>query len=164
MFTFQNGTGTPNDLNGGHHNNLFRVAPNPTADSPSSSIAPGQQEIIGIQMNHNSVRNIVALDAEPTPGMVPQTASDPLSFAIATEQNVGSDQVSYCTMFDTTKSGAEVWDSFAANGTLVGSPIERNAKSASNLSVKGTAIGGAIARKYVTPTHTHTHTIACSGV
>ena len=153
MFTFQNGMGGASDAEGGHHNNLFRLATEHTSASSASTSTrdtPNNNEYIGVQMTHNYSRTTVPLNAgnEGVPITPPTRVSDPLAFAIATEQPIGAETVSCMPRFETSKSGAEVWDSFAANGMLSHAPNDKRVKSASNLSVAGVTIGGAVARKY----------------
>lgn len=102
MFTFQNGTGTSNDLAGGHANRLVKQA------------AP-RGEIVSIELQH--------LHRQPKPlepGQKPnqQTSfEDPLNFAIAAQALPGL-EVTYTTRFVSNGSGKELWDDFNLDGRL----------------------------------------------
>lgn len=100
MFTWQNGTGGPNDRAGGHSNHLFREK------------AKGG-EIVGVELRHH-YRQPLPLSEDGSPGGV---AEDPLAFAIATQATRGV-QVTYRTRFVSTSSGMDVWGDFRDNGLL----------------------------------------------
>lgn len=98
MFTFQNGTGGPNDRAGGHHNELFQ-----------------QDAVTGVVLHH-AHRQRRPLD-EPVKDQPPEYYEDPLAFAIAAQ---GSEEVAitYRTRFATNGSGMDVWGDFAHDGRL----------------------------------------------
>jgi len=111
MFTFQNGIGAPNDLQGGHFNQAFRLP----AEKPSS-------EVCGVALRHVHRQRKIS-----TQGAQPDAANfeDPLTFAIAARsddpgcrsQGDGL-EVTYQTRFAAHSSGADIWDDFAQDGRL----------------------------------------------
>jgi non-lysosomal glucosylceramidase len=121
MFSFQNGTGTPNDLAGGHSNHPFR--------HPTSS-----GDIIGIELRH--------IHRQPRPLEAGQKLTeqgkfeDPLTFAISTLATPGV-EASYRARFVTNTSGHDVWDDFSVDGDL--GEVEDERPSTQELSI-GAAI------------------------
>jgi non-lysosomal glucosylceramidase len=128
MFTFQNGTGSAGDLQGGHANRLYRQ---PT---------PGG-EIVGIELKH--------LHRQPKPFRPGQKSSerewfeDPLAFSIAV---LAPEEVeaSYLTRFITNSDGLNVWGDFAEDGRLVNSENE-------SPSSPGFSIGAALSARVHVP-------------
>jgi non-lysosomal glucosylceramidase len=102
MFTFQNGSGTANDLAGGHSNHAFREMTE-------------LGEIVSVELRH--------IHRQPKPldeGKKLSTQGnfeDPLTFAISALATSGV-EVSYRTRFVTNTSGHDVWDDFAVDGNL----------------------------------------------
>ncbi len=102
MFSFQNGTGTPNDRAGGHSNHAFH--------HPTSS-----GDMIGIEFRH--------IHRQPKPLEAGQKLAeqgkfeDPLTFAISTLATTGV-EASYRARFVTNTSGHDVWDDFSVDGNL----------------------------------------------
>ncbi len=121
MFTFQNGTGGPNDRGGGHTNHFFR-----------EQAAGG--EVIGVALRH--------IHRQPKPLEEGQTLEeqesfeDPLTFAIAAQAQPGV-QVTYRTRWVTTSSGMDVWGDFRDDGALENVEDERPAS-------EGMALGAAV--------------------
>ena len=95
MFTFQNGTGAPNDKAGGHENRPFVVHRERTP------------AVVGVQLHHQQA------------GI---RQDDPLTFAMAADATRSGVKVTRCTQFGTTSllgdGAAEVWRQFRAHGSL----------------------------------------------
>ena len=121
MFSFQNGTGAPNDMAGGHSNHSFR-------QQTSSG------DIVGIELRH--------IHRQPKPLEAGQKLSeqgifeDPLTFAISTLAAPGV-EASYRARFVTNTSGHDVWDDFSVDGNL--GNVEDERPSTQDLSI-GAAI------------------------
>ena len=121
MFSFQNGSGTQNDLAGGHTNHAFR-----------EKTAAG--EVVGVELRH--------IHRQPKPLEEGQKLAeqskfeDPLTFAIAALASPGV-EVSYRARFVTNTSGHDVWDDFALDGDL--GNVDNNKPSTPDLSI-GAAI------------------------
>jgi non-lysosomal glucosylceramidase len=128
MFTFQNGTGTANDLAGGHANHLVKLP------------APGG-EIVSLELQH------IHRQPKPlAPGQKLKQQSifeDPLSFAIATQDLPGL-EISYTTRFLSNASGKELWEDFCTDGRLENSENEEPAS-------KGQSIAAALAVRLQIP-------------
>ncbi len=128
MFSFQNGTGTPNDLAGGHSNHSF-------CQTTSSG------DIIGIEFRH--------IHRQPKPLEAGQKLAeqgkfeDPLTFAISTLATPDLN-ASYRARFVTNTSGHDVWDDFSVDGDL--GNLEDERPSSRDLS-----IGGAISARLQIP-------------
>jgi len=101
MMTFQKGWGTGNDTAGGHSNQAFERSSE-------------KGKIRGVMLRHH-YRQVQVLP----PGQVctPQVFEDPLSFAIAAMPASGM-QTSVCTHFNPHGDGREIWEDFAADGSL----------------------------------------------
>lgn len=128
MFSFQNGTGMPNDLAGGHSNHAFRE------NTPIG-------EVVGIVLRH--------IHRQPKPLEAGQKRSeqkqfeDPLSFAISTLAIPGV-KTGYRGRFVTNTSGHDVWDDFALDGDLGNVDNEKP-------SMPGFSIGAAVSAQVEIP-------------
>lgn len=120
MFTFQNGTGAPNDRAGGHSNHAFQLA---------------DGQVTGIELRHVHRQNqTYPLDQIPP---VQNIFEDPLYFAIAARGGDGI-EATYRSRFTTSGDGLSVWNDFARDGRLDNFNDERP-------SVAGETIGAAVA-------------------
>ncbi len=109
MFTFQNGTGGPNDREGGHVNRSFRME------------AKGG-EVVGVAMQH-AYRQPKPLEKGQKPEEQ-EHFEDPLTFAIAAQAKPGV-EVTYRTRFVTNSSGMDLWGDFREGGKLENIEDER---------------------------------------
>lgn len=121
MFTFQNGTGSPNDKEGGHVNKMFME----TGDR-------GKQ-IIGLKLKHKYRQSKRKEENDPKQGIVYE---DPLSFAIATDNQNGA-KITYKTRFKTNSKAWDLWTDFQTDGMLENYEDD-------SFSEKNEAIGGAL--------------------
>jgi non-lysosomal glucosylceramidase len=119
MFSFQNGTGTTNDLAGGHSNKAFSL---PMAD--------------GVALNHIHRQPLTAPQKK---GKAPEVIEDPLTFAIAARK-AGGVKLSKRVCFIATGDGRDLWEDFAIDGMLEDGVDE-------SVSTAGQAIGGAVSAK-----------------
>jgi len=102
MFTFQNGSGGPNDLQGGHTNHLVQEA--------------GREgEILALELRH--IHRQARTQGIEQSGHEQARFEDPLTFAIAMSQTPEV-TISYQTRFRTKANGADLWGDFAADGRL----------------------------------------------
>jgi non-lysosomal glucosylceramidase len=128
MLTFQNGTGSSNDLAGGHTNHLVRQT-------------NGEGELLAIELRHTH-RQTRPLTAGQQAGEQVSYA-DPLTFAMATPQEPGT-TATYRTRFRTDHDGKDLWLDFATDGRLddVADPAP---------SLPGETIGAALAVRVEVP-------------
>ena len=103
MFTFQNGTGAPNDRQGGHFNQAFRLP----AEKPG-------REVCGVALHHIHRQRKMAAQRNQTDAI---PFEDPLTFAIAARSEEGL-EVTYQTRWAAHSRGADIWDDFAQDGRL----------------------------------------------
>ena len=97
MFSFQNGTGTPNDVAGGHANSPFSLA---------------MAEGVSLRHIHRQPKT-----DRSRKGQLQEVIEDALTFAIAAEKTSGV-KLSKRTRFDAGGDGADLWQDFAADGRL----------------------------------------------
>ncbi len=111
MFSFQNGTGGPNDLAGGHRNRLFR--------EPA-----GGREVLGVCLEHRHRQAKVPRPGEGRKDRV--VYEDPLTFAVAAVAGDGVEvtarpRFTVCTRRpDGSFTALDLWREFAAHGRLGG--------------------------------------------
>lgn len=120
LFSFQNGTGTDNDLEGGHYNSLF-----------SST-----KDVVGVKLHHIH-RQFKPLSKREN--IADKYYEDPLVFAIATHSSHET-KVTWHTRFNPLGPGNEVWSTFKQTGELPNFTSD-------SPSSKGEAIAAAIASK-----------------
>ena len=128
MFSFQNGSGTPNDLAGGHSNHAFHEK------TPAGSI-------IGVELRH--IHRQPRLLEEGQKRADQGKYEDPLTFAIAAIASQGV-EISYRGRFVTNTSGHDVWDDFALDGDLGNVDNEKP-------STEGLSIGAAVSARLQIP-------------
>jgi non-lysosomal glucosylceramidase len=121
MFTFQNGTGSHNDVDGGHLNKMFM-----------ETEEEGKQ-VTGIKLKHKYRQIKRREEGDPSKPIVYE---DPLSFSIATDNRNGA-KVTYKTKFTTNSKAGDLWTDFQTDGKLDNYEYDE-------LSKKGEAIGGAL--------------------
>jgi non-lysosomal glucosylceramidase len=103
MFSFQNGTGRPNDLAGGHYNEPFVGS-------------DGRRKSRGIILHH--VHRQVKTRPFDAPSREPfEVLSAPLSFALATPE-AADRQVTFACHFDPLGDGSAIWRDFSSDGML----------------------------------------------
>ncbi len=103
MFSFQNGTGRPNDRVGGHHNQPFKKT-------------ISRKKIAGVLLHH-TYRQVKTKPVDERTDTPLEIISNPLTFALATAE--GADrQVTYTSRFDPLGDGSLVWRDFSSDGML----------------------------------------------
>eukprot|EP01119_Soliformovum_irregulare_P022256 TRINITY_DN757_c0_g1_i1.p1 TRINITY_DN757_c0_g1~~TRINITY_DN757_c0_g1_i1.p1 ORF type:complete len:910 (-),score=236.24 TRINITY_DN757_c0_g1_i1:44-2773(-) len=138
MFTFQNGTGAPQDSNGGHNNVEFRRKVSDLRGSRIGDDTIG--ETVGVRLDH-SYEQICRVD-----GGAPTTHIDPYSFGIAARAS-GECQVSTCPLFLTNNfaSCKQLWEDFKDDGELTSKDYP------TRISAKGETVGAAVCAKVKVP-------------
>ena len=102
MFSFQNGMGVDNDLNGGHSNHPLRRKTE-------------NGEVVGLELRHRHRHPKPLLEGQK---LADQTQhEDQLTFGMAAlaKRDV---EVTTHARFNTHSDGAEVWEDFSQNGRL----------------------------------------------
>ena len=101
LFTFQNGTGGKDDLNGGHHNEPFQLEDT-------------NAKVVGVSLHHQ-YRQEKSYPYEIEPGQR-EHFEDPLTLAMAALATPMV-EISYQTRFD-CGDGSQIWEDFSHNGAL----------------------------------------------
>jgi non-lysosomal glucosylceramidase len=135
MFSFQNGTGGPNDFAGGHRNRPFR--------EPA-----GAGEVRGVLLEHRHRQVKVLLPGESRKARV--VYEDPLTFAVAALAHDGVDVTARPRFEVTGEEAADLWREFVTEGRL-GLPGAEERREGTAPSSPGEAIGGAVSARTVVP-------------
>jgi len=101
LFTFQNGTGSQDDLRGGHFNEPFEFAQEKT-------------KIVGVSLHH-CYRQERSYPHEVAPAQR-EIFEDPLTFAMAALASPGV-EVTFQTRFE-SQDGSQIWQDFSRTGAL----------------------------------------------
>lgn len=138
MFSFQNGTGGPNDRSGGHSNQPFSL--------PLDPGSPG--ELAGVALRHVHRQRRSLAPSEPRPAAGDRVIyEDPLTLAIGARSGPGV-EVTRCSRVVTTGRAtglAGLWRDFSADGRL------DESADPGGVSAKGEAIGAAVAARVQLP-------------
>jgi non-lysosomal glucosylceramidase len=126
MFTFQNGSGTSNDLAGGHCNQSFIYE---------------NEQVVGVELCHiHRQGQAYPFGQAPTQKHI---FEDPLSFAIAAHGGEGV-EVTYRARFTANGDGVSIWNDFVSDGRLDNMDDERPAQA-------GEAIGAGVCIRLAIP-------------